>query len=66
MLRPVGAAATYDELILKTAGAYPRDGKVPLDVLSGMIDVMVEGEELPARPQGDLQRFLDDTMLGGK
>ena len=36
------------------------------DVLSGMIDVMIEGEELAARPQGDLRRFLDDTMLGGK
>jgi NitT/TauT family transport system substrate-binding protein len=61
---PEIAAATYEELIVKTADAYPRDGKVGLDVLSGMIDVMIEGEELPARPQGDLQRFLDDTMLG--
>jgi hypothetical protein len=25
----------------------------------------VEGEELPARPAGDIRRYLDDTMLGG-
>ena len=63
---PEIAAATYEELIVKTADAYPRDGKVSLDVLSGMIDVMIEGEELAARPPGDLRRFLDETMLGGK
>jgi ABC-type nitrate/sulfonate/bicarbonate transport system substrate-binding protein len=62
---PQVAAATYDELILKSTDTYPRDGKVGLDVLSGMIDVMVEGEELPAKPAGDLRRFLDDTMLAG-
>ena len=44
--------------------AYPRDGKVDLDVLQAMIDIMVEGEELPARPQGDIRRYLDDTLLG--
>jgi ABC-type nitrate/sulfonate/bicarbonate transport system substrate-binding protein len=63
---PEIAAATYDELVVNTKDAYPRDGKVSLDVLSGMIDVMVEGEELPARPQGDLSRYLDPTMLGGR
>jgi len=25
---------------------------------------MVEGEELPARPQGDIRLYLDDTLLG--
>src|SRR5262245_33129633 len=64
-LSPEIAAATYDELIVKNRDTYPRDGRVDLDVLRGMIDVMVEGEELSARPQGDLRRYLDDTMLGG-
>jgi hypothetical protein len=27
---------------------------------------MVEGEELPAMPQGDLGRYLDDSLLGAK
>ena len=64
-LQPAIAAATYEALIAKSPNTYPRDGKVDPDVLSGMIDVMVEGEELPARPQGDIRRFLDDTMLSG-
>lgn len=64
-LQPAIAAATYDELIAKSPNTFPRDGKVDLDVLRGMIDVMVEGEELPAPPKGDLRRFLDDTMLSG-
>jgi ABC-type nitrate/sulfonate/bicarbonate transport system substrate-binding protein len=64
-ISPAIAAATYDQLIAKSPNTYPRDGKVDLDVLNGMIDVMVEGEELPARPQGDIRRYLDDTMLSG-
>jgi len=64
-LTPEIAAATYDALIVKSADTYPRDGRVDLDVLRAMIDIMVEGEELPARPQGDIGRYLDDTMLGG-
>jgi NitT/TauT family transport system substrate-binding protein len=64
-LSPEIAAASYDALILKSNDTYPRDGKVDLEVLRAMIDIMVEGEELPARPQGDIRRFLDDTMLGG-
>jgi hypothetical protein len=51
-------------MIVKNKDAYPRDGKVDLDVLQAMIDIMVEGEELPAKPQGDIRRYLDDTMLG--
>src|SRR5712691_790088 len=62
-LSPEIAAATYDELIMKNADTYPRDGNVDLGVLRAMIDIMVEGEELPAQPQGDIRRFLDDTML---
>jgi ABC-type nitrate/sulfonate/bicarbonate transport system substrate-binding protein len=64
-LSPEIAAATYDELIVKSKDTFPRDGKVGPDVLLGMIDVMVEGEELPARPKGDVRRYLDDTMLAG-
>jgi ABC-type nitrate/sulfonate/bicarbonate transport system substrate-binding protein len=65
-LKPEIAAATYDALIANSPDTYPRDGKLDLDVLRAMIDVMVEGEELPAKPQGDVSRYLDDTMLGGK
>ena len=64
-LQPAIAAATYDELIAKSPNTFPRDGKVDIDVLRGMIDVMVEGEELPAPPKGELRRFFDDTMLSG-
>jgi len=64
-LSPEIAAATYDELIVKNKDTYPRDGKVDLEVLRAMIDIMVEGEELPAMPQGDVRRYLDDTMLMG-
>jgi ABC-type nitrate/sulfonate/bicarbonate transport system substrate-binding protein len=63
-LSPEIAAATYDELIVKNKDTYPRDGKVDLEVLRAMIDIMVEGEELAAKPQGDIRRYLDDTMLG--
>jgi NitT/TauT family transport system substrate-binding protein len=62
-LSPEIVAATYDELIVKNKDTYPPDGKVDLDVLRGMIEVMVEGEELAAKPQGDIRRYLDDTML---
>jgi hypothetical protein len=64
-LTPAIATATYDELIVKNPGTYPRDGKVDLDVLHAMIDIMVEGEELPAKPQGDVRKYLDETMLAG-
>ncbi len=64
-LSPEIAAASYDELIVTNKDTYPRDGKVDLEVLRAMIDIMVEGEELPAKPQGDIRRYLDDTMLAG-
>ena len=64
-LAPDIAAATYDELIVKNADTFPRNGMVDLDVLQAMIDVMVEGEELAARPKGDIRRYLDDAMLAG-
>ena len=62
-LPPEIAAASYDELIVKNKDTYPRDGRVDPDVLRAMIDIMVEGEELPAKPQGDIGRYLDETML---
>jgi ABC-type nitrate/sulfonate/bicarbonate transport system substrate-binding protein len=66
-LSPDIAAASYDELLVNNKDTYPRDGKVEPEVLRAMIDIMVEGEELPAKPQGDIRRYLDDTMLpGGK
>lgn len=64
-LAPDIAAASYDELIAKSKDTFPRDGRVDPEVLRGMIDIMVEGEELPAKPQGDIGRYLDDTMLSG-
>ncbi len=64
-LQPAIAAGTYDELIAKTKDTFPRDGKVDADVLRGMIDIMVEGGELSAKPQGDVSRYLDNTMLSG-
>jgi hypothetical protein len=50
---------------VKTTETFPRNGMVDLDVLQAMIDVMVEGEELAAKPKGDIRRYLDDTMLAG-
>jgi NitT/TauT family transport system substrate-binding protein len=64
-LAPDIAAASYDELIAKSKDTFPRDGRVDPEVLRGMIDIMVEGEELSAKPQGDIGRYLDDTMLAG-
>src|SRR5262245_59641904 len=64
-LAPDIAAATYDALIVKNTDTFSRSGMVDLDVLQAMIDVMVEGEELPARPKGDIRRYLDDSMLAG-
>lgn len=64
-ISPEVAGKTYDELIVRGAGIYPRDGKVTLDALRGTMEIMVEGKELPAIPQGDLNRFIDNSMLGG-
>jgi hypothetical protein len=61
----VSATATMwpGVIAAKTKDTYPRDGRMDLDVFRAMIDVMVEGEELPAKPQGDVRRYLDETML---
>lgn len=65
-IAPDIAAKTYQELILDTDGAYPRDGKVDFGVLRTVIEIMVEGGELAAFPQGDLHKYVDETMLGGR
>jgi len=65
-ITPEVAAATYDDLIIKNAGIYPPNGKIDLDTLKGTMEIMVEGGELKAMPTGDLSRFIDNTMLGGK
>jgi ABC-type nitrate/sulfonate/bicarbonate transport system substrate-binding protein len=64
-IAPDIASKTYEELIINTNGAYPRDGKVDFDVLKSVIEIMVEGSELSAFPQGDLHKYVDETMLGG-
>ena len=51
-IAPDIAAKTYEELIVNTKGTYPLDGKVDFDVLKSVIEIMVEGEELPALSQG--------------
>jgi NitT/TauT family transport system substrate-binding protein len=64
---PAAAAAkTYDDLIVKNPDTFPRDGRLDPAALKEMVSIMVEGEELSAMPQGDLARYLDDTLLGAK
>ncbi len=60
------AAKTYDDLIVKNPDTFPRDGRLDPAALKEMVSIMVEGEELSAMPQGDLGRYLDDTLLGAK
>ena len=60
------AAKTYDDLIVKNPDTFPRDGRLDPTALKEMVSIMVEGEELPAMPQGDLGRYLDDSLLGAK
>ena len=65
-ITPEVARRTYEELIVRNPNIYPRDGKVDLDSLRSTMEIMVEGKELSAMPQGDLQRFVDGTLLGGR
>jgi ABC-type nitrate/sulfonate/bicarbonate transport system substrate-binding protein len=60
------AAKTYDDLIVRNPDTFPRDGRLDPAALKEMISIMVEGEELAAMPQGDLGRYLDDSLLGTK
>jgi hypothetical protein len=36
-----------------------------MDELHAIITAMVEGAELPAVPQGDLRKYVDETLLPG-
>jgi NitT/TauT family transport system substrate-binding protein len=60
------AAKTYDDLIVRNPDTFPHDGRLDPAALKEMVSIMVEGEELAAMPQGDLGRYLDDTLIGGK
>jgi ABC-type nitrate/sulfonate/bicarbonate transport system substrate-binding protein len=60
------AGETYEELIINTKGAYPLDGKVDYGVLKSVIDIMVDSGELASFPKGDLHKYVDESMLGGK
>jgi ABC-type nitrate/sulfonate/bicarbonate transport system substrate-binding protein len=61
-LTPEIAAQSYDQLVVRNQ-AYPRDGKVDLDALRAVVEIMVEGKELPAVPQGDVRKYVDDRLL---
>jgi len=58
------AAKTYDELIARNPDTFPRNGRLEPDALRAMLAIMVEGEELNAMPQGDIRRYIDETLLG--
>ena len=51
-------------MIVKNKDTYPRDGMVDLEVLRAMIDIMVEGEELPAKPvMAEPELFLELPIM---
>jgi len=58
------AAKTYDDLIVKNPDTFPRNGRLDTDALRSILAIMVEGEELAAMPQGDIRKYLDETLLG--
>jgi ABC-type nitrate/sulfonate/bicarbonate transport system substrate-binding protein len=58
------AARTYESLIVQNKNTFSRDGKIDPEALRNIVTVMVEGEELPAMPKGDLSKYLDETMVG--
>jgi ABC-type nitrate/sulfonate/bicarbonate transport system substrate-binding protein len=60
------AAKTYDDLIVRNPDTFPRDGRLDPAALKEMVSIMVEGEELGAMPQGDLGRYLDETLISTK
>ena len=57
------AAKTYDDLIVKNPDTFPRNGRIETDALRAMLAIMIEGEELNAMPQGDIRKYVDDTLL---
>jgi ABC-type nitrate/sulfonate/bicarbonate transport system substrate-binding protein len=57
-------AKTYDDLVVKNPDTFPRNGRLDTEALRAMLAIMVEGEELNAMPQGDIRRYVDETLLG--
>jgi ABC-type nitrate/sulfonate/bicarbonate transport system substrate-binding protein len=57
------AAKTYDDLIVKNPDTFPRSGRLDVDALRSILAIMVEGEELAAVPQGDIRKYIDETLL---
>ncbi len=49
---------------MKNPDTFPRNGRLDADALRAMLAIMVEGEELAAMPQGDIRKYLDETLLG--
>lgn len=58
------AARTYQTLLVENANTFSRNGRIDAEALRNIVTVMVEGEELPTMPQGDLSKYLDETMVG--
>ena len=61
-IAPAAAAQSYDQLVARDK-AYPRDGKIDREALRAMVEIMVEGKELAAPPQGDVGKYIDDRLL---
>ena len=61
-ITPQIATQSYDQLVTRDH-AYPRDGKVDLDALRAVVEIMVEGKELPGKPQGDVTKYVDERLL---
>jgi ABC-type nitrate/sulfonate/bicarbonate transport system substrate-binding protein len=61
-ITPQIATQSYDQLVVRDH-AYPRDGKVDLDGLRAVVEIMVEGKELPGKPQGDVTKYVDERLL---
>src|SRR3954470_14742928 len=61
-IAPQIAAQSYDQLVVRDH-VYPRDGKVDLEALRAVVEIMVEGKELAAMPQGGVRKYVDDRLL---
>jgi ABC-type nitrate/sulfonate/bicarbonate transport system substrate-binding protein len=59
------ASKTYDDLVVRNPDTFPRSGRLDMDELHAIITAMVEGAELPGAPQGDLRKYVDETLLPG-
>src|SRR4051812_48752530 len=61
-IAPQIAAQSYDQLVVRDH-VYPRDGNVDLEALRAVVEIMVEGKELAAMPQGGVRKYVDDRLL---